>query len=233
MTLKRLLELGLLAICTTTPSGPVLADVYKFVTPNGQVIYTDQPRHRGYKLVIKTPARDTRPVTISLGSGRKLLPDVQTAMPAAPPMLVSAKLQIQGDKARNLDLRRMQYADLIERAAFRHGLNPALLHAVIHAESAYNPAAMSNKGAIGLMQLMPGTAARYGVRDAYDPEQNVFGGARYLRDLLGMFGSDVRLAVAAYNAGEQNVVKYGYQIPPFDETRNYVSKVLGYLYRYN
>ena len=120
------------------------------------------------------------------------------------------------------------FAGLIERAAYQHGVDPWLLHAVIRAESAYNPSAVSSKGAMGLMQLMPGTAARYGVSDPYNAEQNVYGGARYLRDLLGMFGSDVRLAVAAYNAGEGNVQKYGYQVPPFEETRGYVSKVLNY-----
>ena len=137
------------------------------------------------------------------------------------------------DRSRSVDMRRMQYANVIERAAYKHGLDPALLHAVIHAESSYNSGAVSNKGAMGLMQLMPGTAARYGVRDPYNPEDNIFGGARYLRDLLGMFKSDVRLAVAAYNAGEHNVMKYGYQVPPFQETRNYVHKVLDYYYRYN
>jgi len=122
------------------------------------------------------------------------------------------------------------YDDLIQRAASRHGLDPALLRAVIQAESSYDPFAVSYKGAIGLMQLMPNTAMRFGVWDPYDPEQNILGGARYLRELLGLFNSDVQLAVAAYNAGENNVIKYGMKIPPFQETQNYVNKVMS-IYR--
>ncbi len=213
-----------------------IADVYKFVGRNGQVVYTDSPRHHGYKLVIKTPERAIKPVTISLGAGRRLgndsVPSTSSReLPA--PDYVPLMLSGQAQKGRSLDMRRMQYANVIERAAYRHGLDPALLHAVIQAESAYNPGAVSSKGAMGLMQLMPGTAARYGVRNPYDPEDNIFGGARYLRDLMGMFRSDVRLAVAAYNAGEHNVMKYGYQVPPFAETRGYVSRVLGFYNGYN
>jgi len=216
----------LLVFCVSGLIGQAAqADVFKFVARNGQVIYTDSPRHRGYKLVIKTPESDIRPVTISLGAGRKLgNTRPSTPMPA---------LMMPTDKGRMLAMRRSQYAGVIEEAAYKHGLDPALLHAVIRAESSYNPGAVSHKGAMGLMQLMPGTAARYGVRNPYDPEDNIFGGARYLRDLMGMFQSDVRLAVAAYNAGEHNVMKYGYQVPPFPETRDYVSKVLGYYNRFN
>lgn len=202
------------------------ADVYKFVSRNGQVIYTDSPRHRGYKLVIKTPEPAVKPVTISLGMGRKLGND-------RPAPTGVAALMPKTDKGRMMSMRRAQYADVIEQAAYKHGLDPALLHAVIRAESSYNPGAVSHKGAMGLMQLMPGTAARYGVRNPYDPEENIFGGARYLRDLMGMFRSDIRLAVAAYNAGEHNVMKYGYQVPPFPETQDYVSKVLGFYSRLN
>lgn len=202
------------------------ADVYKFVSRNGQVTYTDSPRHRGYKLVIKTPEPVVKPVTISLGSGRKLGNGISDSVRLT-------ALMPNTDKGRMMSLRRAQYADVIEQAAYKHGLDPALLHAVIRAESSYNPGAVSHKGAMGLMQLMPGTAARYGVRNPYDPEENIFGGARYLRDLMGMFRSDIRLAVAAYNAGEHNVMKYGYQVPPFPETQDYVSKVLGFYSRLN
>jgi soluble lytic murein transglycosylase-like protein len=105
-----------------------------------------------------------------------------------------------------------------------------LLHAVIRVESAYNPSAVSSAGAVGLMQLMPGTAQRYGVVDRTDPVQNIEGGARYLRDLMAMFGSDLTLAIAAYNAGENAVIKYNNSIPPYPETQNYVRQVLS-LYR--
>lgn len=124
------------------------------------------------------------------------------------------------------------YSEIVSRVAKNYGLDPELLHAVIQAESAYDPFAVSYKGAVGLMQLMPDTAARFGIWDLYDPEQNILGGARYLRELLGLFGSDVQLAVAAYNAGEGNVIKYGNRVPPFEETKLYVERVMS-LYRPN
>ncbi len=116
---------------------------------------------------------------------------------------------------------------LIEKVAKELRLHPGLLHAMVRVESAYNPQAVSKKGAQGLMQLMPATANRYGVADSYDPKQNLEGGARYLRDLLVEFEYDIRLALAAYNAGENAVKRYGNSIPPFPETINYVDKVLG------
>ncbi len=121
--------------------------------------------------------------------------------------------------------RRSKFSPLIEEVAKKNRLDPKLLHAVIRAESAYDPKALSPKGAIGLMQLMPATAKRYGIDDPHDPIDNVEAGARYLRDLLKLFG-DVKLAVAAYNAGEKAVQKYGNRIPPYKETRQYVSKVM-------
>ncbi|GAB4362814.1 MAG: lytic transglycosylase domain-containing protein [Methylohalobius crimeensis] len=122
-------------------------------------------------------------------------------------------------------LRRAKYAPLVEKVAKKYRLDPQLLHAVIRAESAYNPQAISPKGAVGLMQLMPDTAARYGIQDRYDPFKNIEAGAHYLRDLLADF-KDVKLAVAAYNAGEAAVHKYGNRVPPYLETRQYVARVL-------
>jgi soluble lytic murein transglycosylase-like protein len=119
---------------------------------------------------------------------------------------------------------------LIEMVAGQHNLYPELLHAVIRTESAYNPSAVSSAGATGLMQLMPGTAKRYSVKDIWDPVDNLRGGAKYLRDLLDMFGNDLRLALAAYNAGENAVIKYGNRIPPYPETQRYVRKVLQFLW---
>ena len=121
---------------------------------------------------------------------------------------------------------RMRFSTLIDAAARRSALQPELLHAVVHVESSYDPSALSRAGAAGLMQLMPDTARRYGVNDRWDPRQNLDGGARYLRDLLKLFESDLKLALAAYNAGENAVKKYGNRIPPFPETRRYVQKVL-------
>jgi len=120
-----------------------------------------------------------------------------------------------------------RFTPIIEQVAKDLRLHPGLLHAVVLVESAYNPRAVSRKGAQGLMQLMPATAARYGVGDSYDPKQNLEGGARYLKDLLKEFEFDIRLALAAYNAGERAVKKYGNQIPPYAETQNYVGKVMG------
>jgi soluble lytic murein transglycosylase-like protein len=115
---------------------------------------------------------------------------------------------------------------MITQAALRHQVDEKLVHAVIQTESAYNANATSSAGAVGLMQLMPGTAKQYGVTDRNDPIQNINGGTRYLRYLLDLFHSNMDLAVAAYNAGEHTVMKYNYSIPPFPETRNYVRQVL-------
>lgn len=136
-----------------------------------------------------------------------------------------------GSAAFNTARNAAQYAEHIEAAAAANHIDPALIRAVISAESGYNPDAVSRKGAVGLMQLMPETARRYNVTDSRDPAQNIHGGARYLSDLLQMFDNDPRLAVAAYNAGEQAVIKYGNRIPPYRETMDYVPKVLRYYER--
>ncbi|MDO6386010.1 lytic transglycosylase domain-containing protein [Uliginosibacterium sp. 31-12] len=114
----------------------------------------------------------------------------------------------------------------IEAAASAHAIDAVLLKAVVAVESHANPKARSPKGAMGLTQLMPATAARYGVRNAYDARQNLDGGARYLRDLLKLFNNDVKLVLAAFNAGENAVIRYGHSIPPYAETKRYVPTVL-------
>lgn len=121
---------------------------------------------------------------------------------------------------------RARYASQIQAAAMAHNVEAALIRAVIAVESGYNPSAVSRAGAVGLMQLMPGTAKRYNVTDSHDPVQNIHGGAQYLRDLLHMFNNNLHLAIAAYNAGEQAVMKYGNRIPPYRETVAYVPKVM-------
>jgi soluble lytic murein transglycosylase-like protein len=115
--------------------------------------------------------------------------------------------------------------EIIVAAATRHGIKPLLLYSVMHQESAFNSQAVSPKGARGLMQLMPATAARFGVKNIFDPEQNIHGAAQYLRFLLDLFDGDVSLALAGYNAGEGAVKKYGYAVPPYRETINYVRKI--------
>jgi soluble lytic murein transglycosylase-like protein len=120
----------------------------------------------------------------------------------------------------------------IDSYAERYGLPAPLLHAVITAESAYDANAISRAGAVGLMQLMPETARRYGVANRRNPSANIEGGTRYLRDLLVMFNNDLSLALAAYNAGENAVKRAGNVIPPYPETRNYVKKVISYYNKY-
>jgi len=128
------------------------------------------------------------------------------------------------------DIRR--FSSIIDVAARSHGVDPALIQAVITAESGFNPNAISRAGASGLMQLMPDTARRYGVQNIFDPVENIHGGVRYLRDLLAMFNGNLRLALAGYNAGENAVIRAGNNIPPYDETQKYVPKVIHYYDRF-
>lgn len=191
-------------------TGIVQADVYKYVDSVGHVYYTDNPRHSGYELIIKSPPGYVSPLH-------------QPAHTGSSPFSMNGLWKTQ----------RRQYEPVINLAARKYNLDAELLHAVVRAESAYNPAALSSKGAIGLMQLMPGTAARYGVDDPYNPIKNIEGGAHYLSDLISLFRSDITLAVAAYNAGENSVIKYGNRIPPYAETQDYVTRVLQYYHQIN
>ncbi|NIP30274.1 MAG: transglycosylase SLT domain-containing protein, partial [Candidatus Dadabacteria bacterium] len=118
------------------------------------------------------------------------------------------------------------YDDLINYYSNVYNLDPELVKAIIKVESNFNSGAVSSKGAIGLMQLMPGTAKDQGVRNPLSPTQNISGGTKYLRKLLDMFNGDLKLALAGYNAGENAVIRYGRSIPPYPETQNYVHKVL-------
>ncbi|MEA3142006.1 MAG: hypothetical protein QOK23_4175 [Gammaproteobacteria bacterium] len=128
------------------------------------------------------------------------------------------------------DLQRLarasQYDSIIEHAAIAAAVEANLLRAVIVVESGFNSRAVSKRGAVGLMQLMPATASRFGVLNRYDARQNVHGGARYLKFLMNRFGHDIRLVLAAYNAGEEAVDRNGGQIPPYSETMAYVPRVL-------
>ena len=114
--------------------------------------------------------------------------------------------------------------ELVEQTASRYQVDPELIHAIIRVESGYDPKAVSNKGAMGLMQLIPATAQRFGVANPFDPKQNLDGGVNYLKHLLDLFGGDLNLSLAAYNAGEHTVQRSG-GIPAIPETQNYVRKV--------
>ena len=125
----------------------------------------------------------------------------------------------------------LEIEQAVSRAAQQHRVQPALLLAIIKAESSFNPTVVSKAGAVGLMQLIPETAMRHGVRNLYDTNENITGGAKHLRYLLDRFHGNLRLALAAYNAGEHKVDRYG-QIPPYKETQDYVKKVLVYYRSY-
>ena len=182
-------------------SNEVMADIYKFTDTDGRVYYTDEPRHSLYKRIIKSKTFRY-------------------------PILNNYNNNYNAKVRTYTGANKKRFADLIEQAAYRHNVDAKLVHAVIQTESAYNSTAQSPKGAVGLMQLMPETARRFGVTDRNDPDQNVDGGTRYLKHLINMFNPNIDLAVAAYNAGENAVIRYNNSIPPYPETQNYVKQVL-------
>jgi soluble lytic murein transglycosylase-like protein len=198
------LVLGGLLLCAWLPAQ---ADIYRSVDPvSGTITFTNiQPQGGSFETVMREPAPSA----------------------AAPEAVIPATRPGTG-------LRRTgaEFASHIEDAARAYGVDPALIRAVISAESGHNPNARSRAGALGLMQLMPDTAIRYGVTNRLDPVQNIHGGARYLRDLLKMFNNDLHLAIAAYNAGEEAVMRHGRRIPPFRETIQYVPRVMKFYQQY-
>ncbi len=172
------------------------SEIYRYLDPQGSLIFTDKPKHAGYIRLHKTHGSWTVRPSYSWKRNQR------------------------------------KFSSAIERIAAQHNLSHHLLHAIITVESAYNPDAIYRAGAQGLMQLMPGTASRYGVSDPYNPYQNIAGGTQYLSDLLEMFKNNMTLALAAYNAGENAVKKYNNRIPPYKETQNYVRKVLNHYRKY-
>ena len=197
------LSLFLFALAMAALSRPALADIYSFKDENGVVHFSNMPDDKRYKLIRREAGSAPAPV-------------------AAPAAAAAANVYMPAEES----IRR--FSPIIDTASRLHGVDAALIHAVISAESGYNPSALSKAGAMGLMQLMPQTAKRYGVTNIMDPVQNITGGVRYLRDLLSMFNGNLELAIAAYNAGENAVIKYGNKIPPYAETVQYVPKVLGF-----
>jgi soluble lytic murein transglycosylase-like protein len=130
--------------------------------------------------------------------------------------------------AQPFDAEILRYSKMVDSACRANGVDGALVHALIRAESSYNPNAVSPAGASGLMQLMPETAKRYGVRDIFDPAQNINGGVKHLKELLVLFENDIELAIAAYNAGPNAVIRAGNRIPAYPQTAAYVPRVIEY-----
>ena len=210
MTVIHRMQLVLL-IALALGAGPCAADVFGYVDDQGVAHLSSTPLDERYILFKKEPQRDVPP---------------QAQPPAEQPPQVTAA------EHGTIAALRGHYAHLIARVAEEQRLDAFLLHAVITVESGYNARAKSPKGASGLMQLMPGTAERYGVTDVWNPLENLRAGARYLRDLLSLFNDDINLALAAYNAGEGAVMRYSNTIPPYAETRTYVPRVLRHYERY-
>jgi hypothetical protein len=200
-------------------SNGVMADIYKFTDIDGGVYYTNVNVHRHglYKRNIRskyyTEINVPRHGLYKRFIGKKIIRFSNSNHNHAKVHTFSG-------------VNKKRFAQLIEQTAFRYQVDAKLVHAVIQTESAYNSSAQSPKGAVGLMQLMPDTARRFGVTDRNDPDQNVEGGTRYLKHLIKMFDPYLDLAVAAYNAGENAVIKYNNTIPPYPETQNYVKQVL-------
>src|SRR5258708_36136770 len=195
--MNRLVASGLfLALVSVAPL--CRADIYAYTDAAGTTHFTNVPVDARYQLIVRTPPAGTA------------LTGTQDARRAATWLARSA-----------------DYDAAITRAAGAAKVRPELVRAVIVAESGFNPRAISRRGAIGLMQLLPTTARRYGAFNAFDPEQNITAGALYLADLIARFGEQkLDLVLAAYNAGENAVEKYGRHIPPYRETRAYVPNVL-------
>jgi soluble lytic murein transglycosylase-like protein len=191
---------GMAVLVSGAGTAAAYADIYSYFDTDGGAHYSNVPVDPRYRPLLVEP-RD----------------------PALrPPMFGLARSEIKRRAA--------LYSALIDDVAGRAQLQPALLCAVIAIESAFDPRAVSPKGAQGLMQLRPATAKRYGVRRPFDPAENIRGGAGYLKYLLKRYGNDLELALAAYNAGEDAVDRHGGTIPPFAETQAYVPAVLT-LYR--
>jgi soluble lytic murein transglycosylase-like protein len=176
------------------------ADIYSFVDEAGVTHFSNVPTDGRYRLLLAAP-------------------------PAPAPAPGTAA---SGDT--HWLTRSRAFDPFIETASREAQVQPQLVRAIIVVESAFNPKAVSRKGAVGLMQLLPETARRYGASNAFDPEQNISAGTRYLRDLIARYGNNLELVLAAYNAGAEAVERYGKRIPPYSETRSYVPAVLS-IYR--
>jgi hypothetical protein len=192
-----------LAVCAllAIPCLPASADIYQYTDENGVVNFSNVSvgKSKKFKTVKTEPKKETSP-------------DPASRIPG--PLKASSSASIP-----------VSYVEIINSACYQHGVDPSLVHAVIKVESDFNPYAMSRKGAMGLMQLMPQTAQELHVRNTFSPHENIYGGVKYLRYLMDRYEGNLSLALAAYNAGETTVKKWG-TVPPIKETQNYVKKIL-------
>ena len=224
MTCLRVVCIVLLGVVIFCSKPAEATELFSFVDERGVIHLTDRPRDSRYRLI---------------RFGRSAEKQVQRArivrLPVVNDTLVRPISRPSQPSKRTVpppEWRKVQYDPIISAAARRNGLSSALLRSVIRAESNFDPNAVSPKGAVGLMQLMPDTARMVGVWDSTDPEANIHGGARFLAKLLKRFDNDLELSLAAYNAGPETVVKYGRAIPPYPETQRYVDRVLRYYREY-
>jgi soluble lytic murein transglycosylase-like protein len=237
-----------MVLLLTILCSPSNADIYAYTDGRGVRHISNIPNDSRYRLVKRTPKyKQAAPAkrktvgsfkTASNTNGWRLITPFGKGNSAEQITLsntISKKIKRHLHKSRKPfkinEQNRRRFAGHIKRIAGQHRLDPALLHAIISAESAFNPKAVSHAGAQGLMQLMPATARRFGVANSFDPIANVNGGARYLRWLMDRF-KNLKLALAAYNAGEGAVEKYGNKIPPYKETQTYVGRVLDFYNHY-
>lgn len=187
------------------PAASFAGGIYKYVEKDGTIVYTNVLPKNGQGR-----------------QARKVEGEFRPAPSPVAPARISVKTRISLG----------EFDEYIDEAAVRYKMPPALVRAVMHAESAFDPNAISIVGASGLMQLMPATAREMYVKDIFDPKDNIEGGVRYLRVLANEFDGDMVKMVAAYNAGPEAVKKYGGQVPPYPETQAYVRKVISLYFQY-
>jgi soluble lytic murein transglycosylase-like protein len=204
MRYQKGLTLAFTVIFILSLASVCLGDIYKYVDPEGVIHLTNVPTEHNvpYVLVMKEKR-----------------------------VLIPTKEEIAGNNQLTKD-ELSAYDDLIVKTSDKYRVDAALVKAIIKAESNFNHRAVSPVGARGLMQLMPATAASLQVEDSFHPEKNIDGGVRYLRYLMNLFNGNLPLVLAAYNSGENTVLRYKNRIPPYQETQTYVRRVLGYFSRY-
>jgi soluble lytic murein transglycosylase len=199
MTIRFLLIIAAFLLLSAFWRGPARATIYSYVDAGGVTHFTNVPTDPKFEPVVRPP----RPRAMARNGGGMVVIPGRAAAWIAQPDLFDA---------------------MIRQAANRYQVDPRLIKSVIRAESNFNHLAVSRRGAQGLMQLMPATANDMAVLDPFDPKENIYGGTRYLRKMLGLFNGNLRLALAAYNAGPNRVIKLG-RVPQFKETENYVRQV--------